>query len=308
MLSALRDSHRHSSQAHETVGLVAGWGRYPVLVAERLKQNGYRVACAALKDHADPVLNELCDHVAWLGVAKLGGQIKFLRKHQVQRMTMAGKLFKNDLIFQKHWMSLLPDWTCIKTFFPLFLSRKRDARDDSLLNAIVNAYESSQLQVCPATDFVPELLVSAGILTRRKPSAMELSDAAFGWNIAKQMGAMDIGQSITVRDSTVLAVEAVEGTDECIRRTGSLCRRGGWTLVKVAKPQQDMRFDVPTIGPLTIELLAAAGGTAIVIEADKTIIVDQPEVVEAADRAGISIIALDDAASVWLDDDYRHAA
>lgn len=207
---------------------------------------------------------------------------------------MAGKLFKAELLFQKSlFLSLWPDWQCIRTFAPHFISRREDTRDDSLLTAVTKAYERYGMEVHPATDFAPELLVKEGILTRRAPSAAQAKDIAFGWEIAKRMGGLDIGQSITVRDGTVIAVEAVEGTDACIERSGQLCRRGGWTLIKVAKPSQDMRFDVPTIGPQTVERVHAAGGRAIAIEAKMTIVVDQEETFRLADRLGLTIIAID---------------
>lgn len=280
-------------KAQETIGLVAGWGRFPVLVAEAARRSGHRVACVAIRNHADAVLSELCDEVRWLGVAKLGGQIRFFRKHQVRRVTMAGKLFKSDILFSGSvlWRHA-PDWTCLRSLAPLVLSRRRDSRDDSLLTRITETYLDRGIEVVPATDLAPELLVQEGTLTRRSLSPAACQDVLFGWEIAKQMGGLDIGQSITVKDGTVLAVEAVEGTDACIERTAEVCRKGGWTLIKVAKPEQDMRFDVPTVGPRTIETVRRAGGKAIAIEADKTIVVDQAEVVRRADAAGIAVIAL----------------
>jgi UDP-2,3-diacylglucosamine hydrolase len=143
-----------------------------------------------------------------------------------------------------------------------------------------------------ALDYCPELLVKDGVLTRRAPSAAERSDIEFGWVMAKEMGRLDVGQSVAVKEKATLAVEAIEGTDRCIERAGQLCRSGGWILVKVAKPQQDMRFDVPTIGVTTIENLHRAGASVLAVEADKTIVIDEPDVVALADRFGMSIIAL----------------
>jgi DUF1009 family protein len=148
-----------------------------------------------------------------------------------------------------------------------------------------------------ALDFCPELLVQEGVLTRRSPTAAELKDIEFGWTLAKEMGRLDVGQSVAVEERAALAVEAIEGTDRCIERAGHLCRSGGWTLVKVAKPQQDMRFDVPTIGQSTIENLHKAGARVLAIEASRTIVIDQPEVVALANRYGLSIVALPDPAS-----------
>jgi hypothetical protein len=147
--------------------------------------------------------------------------------------------------------------------------------------------------MAPATDFAPELLAQAGQFTRRGPTAAQQQDIAFGWELAKEIGRLDIGQSVAVKGRAVIAVEAVEGTDACIRRAGELCPQGGFTVVKVAKPQQDMRFDVPTIGIGTIESLATAGASVLAIEAGKTIVVDQAEVVAVADKHGLVIVAVE---------------
>jgi len=176
----------------------------------------------------------------------------------------------------------------------LLLGRRRDARDDNLLLAVIGAFQRYQLTVCAATDFAPELLVQSGQLTDTALTPLQHSDVAAGWRIARLMGAADIGQSVTVKDGTIIAVEAIEGTDAAIERTGRLCRRGGWTLVKVSKPNQDMRFDVPTIGPQTVTKVRDHGGRVIAIEADKTIVVQRAETLRLARQAGITIMALTD--------------
>ena len=145
----------------------------------------------------------------------------------------------------------------------------------------------------PATDFAPELLVKEGRLTKRNLTEPQQLDIEIGWQVAKQMGKLDIGQSVAVKNQTILAVEAVEGTDRCIQRAGELCRSGGFTIVKVAKPQQDMRFDVPTIGVKTLETMIAAGGKVLAIEAGRTIILDEPQVVDFANRHKLTIVAID---------------
>ena len=276
------------------VGLVAGWGSYPVEVAQQIVGDGGRVCCVAITGHASRDLESICDHVKWMGVGKVGGHIRYFRRHGVRQVTMAGKLFKSDILFQGSvWLRHLPDWTALKTFGPHLFGRKRDARDDSLLLAVTNAYSTGNMQVCAATDFAPELLVKKGILSGSAPNAKLQADIQSGWQVAKAMGGLDIGQTITIKDGAVIAVEAIEGTDACIERTGTLCRRGGWTLVKVSKPNQDMRFDVPTIGPQTIQRVRDAGGKAIAIEADKTILVDREETLQLAKQAGIAIVAID---------------
>ena len=280
----------------EPIGLVAGWGRFPILVAQTLVARKIPVCCIAIDGHAEEHLEYLCDHVRWSGVGRLGAHLRYFRKMGVRQVTMAGKLFKADLLYSGSvWLRHCPDLQCLRTFGPLLLSRHGNARDDSLLIAVTQMYQRHGMEVAAATDLAPELLATEGWLVGKQTCSAKLqSDVRFGWEIAKQMGGMDIGQSITVKDGTVLAVEAIEGTDECIRRTGELCRRGGWVLVKVAKPNQDMRFDVPTIGPQTVEMVRNAGGAAIVIEAQRTIVVDQAETCAAAAAAGIAIVAVAD--------------
>ena len=161
------------------------------------------------------------------------------------------------------------------------------------MGVIVEEFAREGLRFGPPTDYVPELLVAAGQLTRRGPSTRQWQDIRFGWQVAKELGRLDVGQSVAVKDRAVLAVEAVEGTDECIRRAGGLCRSGGFTLVKVAKPQQDMRFDVPTIGLGTLEALGRAGGGVLAVEARRTILLDAPQVIDLADGTGLAIVACD---------------
>ncbi len=274
------------------VGIVAGWGHYPVVVAESLRQQNRSVIVAGIRDHASTELQTLAQAFQWFGVAKLGGYQRFFARHGVEQVILAGKVFKDRLLFRGlGWMGLAPDWECIKTFFPHFVLRNRDTRDDSLLNAVVASFERHGMNIVAGTDIAPQLLIEEGNLTRTRPTFVMQKDMEFGWDIAKRMGDLDIGQSVTVRDQTILCVEAVEGTDACIARTASVCPRGGFTLVKVAKPKQDMRFDLPTIGIKTLERLAQAGGKAILIEAGRTIFLDREQVLQYADRHGIAIVA-----------------
>lgn len=289
-------AQHQSGEQKPPIGLVAGWGSFPVQVAQSLIREGRRVCCIAISGHASTDLESICDHVTWSGVGKLGGHIRYFRRNGVEQVTMAGKLFKADLLYQGSlWLRHFPDLTCLRTLGPPLLGRQRDARDDSLLIAVTDAYARAGMEVLAATDFAPELLVNAGTLAGPELRQRQTSDIEAGWQVAKQMGGMDIGQTITIKDGTVIAVEAIEGTDACIDRTGELCRRGGWTLVKVSKPQQDMRFDVPTIGPQTVQRVAQAKGNAIAIEAGKTILVEREETLKLASELGISIIAMNDA-------------
>ena len=276
----------------EPVGLVAGWGHFPLEVTRALRSSGHPVHCIAIRGHASEELAALCHDVRWSGVGRLGGHIRYFRRQGIRSVTFAGKLFKADLLYRGSlWFRHFPDWTCIRTFAPHLLGRRRDARDDRLLLAVVAAYERAGITIVPATDFAPDLLAGLGILVGPEPSPTILRDIEVGWTVAKQMGGLDIGQSVGIKDGTVIAVEAIEGTDACIDRCGQLCPRGGWTLVKVSKPGQDMRFDVPTVGPRTVRRVHAAGGVAVAIEACKTILVESDQTLRAARRHGITIVA-----------------
>jgi UDP-2,3-diacylglucosamine hydrolase len=277
----------------ECVGIVAGWGEYPERVAAALHRAGVRVVVAAVRDHASEVLSQYSDAMQWFGVCKLGAMERYFQSHRVTHVCLAGKLFKDRILYHGWgWLQHLPDAECVRTMASPFLSKHGDTRDDSLLGAVVQSFERRGMTVVPGTDYAVDLIAEAGTITSKRPSRSVLADIEFGWRIAKRMGGLDIGQSITIKNRSVMAVEAIEGTDACIDRTGQLCPMGGWTLVKVAKPQQDMRFDLPTIGPQTMERLAQAGGKAIAIEAGKTIVLDRPRTVSLAHRHGISIVAI----------------
>jgi len=280
----------------QTIGIIAGWGRFPVAVAEAIRRRGGRTAILSIRDHADAALEPLADELGQVGVAQLGGAIGFFRRHGVTRATMAGKIHKTKLFGRHAWLHHLPDWQALVTFWPHFISRRRDNRDDSLLAAISTAFDAAGVTICPATDFAPELLADEGVLVGRPLSPSERADVAFGWQLAKELGRLDIGQTVVVKNRAPLALEAIEGTDECIRRAGRLCAAGGMVVVKVAKPRQDLRFDMPTIGRGTLESLRAAGAKVLAIEAGRTILVDPNELAEFARRSGITIVSVCDEA------------
>jgi DUF1009 family protein len=275
------------------IGLLAAWGRFPIVVAEELRRQNYHISCLAVAGHADPRLREICQDFQWIGLAKLGRAIRFFRRCGIQQATMAGK-FHKVLIYQPgNWWRHLPDWEFLKTFYHHFISRQRDRKDDSLLGALADAFARHGIQFHPATDYAPQLLVKAGQVAGRPPSPAQLTDIEFGWDIAKQLGALDIGQSICVKDRAVLAVEAIEGTDACVLRAGQLCRQGGFTIVKVAKPQQDMRFDVPTVGVRTLETMVAAGARVLAIEGARTILLDDADFRRFAERHKLTVVAIE---------------
>ena len=284
---------KDDSPSRKKIGLIAGWGQFPISVAQALVDQDFQVHCMAVKGHADPVLAEICNSYQVFGIGRMGAQMRFLRRAGVTHATMAGKFFKT-LLFQRKidLIRHFPDLTCVRHFYPvLFGSKTRDRRDDTLLNTVIKMYGSAGITFAPATDFAPELLVKEGRLTRKPPTESQMNDIEFGWNMAKEMGRLDIGQTVVVKEGAVMAIEAIEGTDECIKRAGRLCKCG-FTVVKVAKPNQDMRFDVPTIGVGTIETIAAAGGNVLAIEADKTIVLEQAETIATAERLGVSVFAI----------------
>jgi UDP-2,3-diacylglucosamine hydrolase len=280
---------RQLARPDEPVGLIAGWGRFPFSFAEKARQVGLRVACVMIHDNAEAALADAVWRSRWSGIAQFGKMIRFFKRHGVRRIVMAGKIQKAPLIYRP-WkiLSLRPDWRCIRAYY----FRKRDQKDDSLILAFMAEFERDGIVIASALDLCPELLVKPGVLTRRQPTASEYGDIEFGWELAREMGRLDVGQSVSVKDKAVLAVEAIEGTDRAILRAGELCRVGGFTVVKVAKPNQDMRFDVPTIGTQTIETMAKAKARVLAVEADRTILLDQADTVALADRLGIAVVAL----------------
>jgi UDP-2,3-diacylglucosamine hydrolase len=279
-----------SSILDAPIGLLAGSGRFPIVFAEKARSLGIPVVCVGLRHEADPNLAKLVQRFYWVGVAQLGRIIHRFRRAGVRRVVMAGKV-KKAAFMHRPWrvLSLLPDWRMIQFWYK---RSRRDNRDDSVLLDLIGEFAADGLSCESALDLCPELLVKPGILTQRKPNPREERDIAFGWDLAKEMGRLDVGQSVAVKEKAVLAVEAIEGTDQAIARAGELCRAGGFVVVKVAKPQQDMRFDVPTVGCTTIETMHQAKAHVLAIEAGKTILLDERDTITLADRYGITIVAL----------------
>jgi DUF1009 family protein len=294
-VSTTEQSHRSArwrqkpTRAAGPIGLLAGSGRFPILFAEAARRQSLDVACVGIQYEASEELRSLCHSFELVGVAKLGRMIRTFKRFGTKRIVMAGKVTKNVIYTPWRIVQLCPDLRTIQWWY----RRTRvDNRDDSILLSLISEFERDGMTFASALDFCPELLVKSGILTRRPPTSSELKDIEFGWGLAKEMGRLDVGQSVAVKELATLAVEAIEGTDRCIERAGQFCRSGGWSLVKVAKPQQDMRFDVPTVGVTTIENLHKAGAKALAIEAGRTILLDEPEVLALANRYGLSIVAM----------------
>jgi len=275
--------------APQVLGLLAGAGRFPLIFAEAARAQGHTVVGVGVRHMCPPELAGVCDQFRLVRLGQLGAAIRFFQRHGVTSGIMAGKIEKRALFHPLRIFSVWPDWRAWRLWFR---RTAQDKKDDTLLMAVIREFEEERIPFGSALEFCPSLLVQHGFLTRRKPTPAQWADIRFGWELAREMGRLDVGQSVVVKSLATIAIEAIEGTDQCIRRAGELCRMGGFTVVKVAKPQQDMRFDVPTIGPTTIQSMINSGGKVLAIESEKTIVIDQPEVLRLADRHGLTIVAV----------------
>jgi len=270
------------------LGLIAGAGKFPLMVLEGAKRSGCHVTVIALRGFADGSLAEKADVFRWAGLARLGRWIRILKRNHAQSVILAGAVRKTSMYGRWRLLRLLPDWTS----FRLWFFRLRDKRNDSVLGAVASEFARHGIIMQDCIQYTAEHLAPQGVLTRVQPSESQRKDAEFGWRIAKELGRLDIGQAVAVKETEVVAVEAIEGTDRMIERSGLLVPRGGWTMVKVSKPDQDMRFDVPTVGPETVANLAKHGARMLVIEAGRTILVDKEAMIAAADRLNVAILSL----------------
>lgn len=271
------------------LGLMAGAGKFPIQFAKAARAAGHYVYGLGVRGMASEELFTACDEFRFARLGQFGKCIRLFRRAGVERIIMAGKIEKTILYSPLLWLRLLPDW---RAFHMWYCYATENHKDDTLLLAVIREFERDGLIFDSALNYCPELLVKHGFLTSRRPSASQWKDIHFGWQLAREMGRLDIGQTVVVNETAVIAVEAIEGTDRCIRRAGELCRRGGFTVVKVAKPRQDMRFDVPTVGVETIRTMHEAGGRVLAIEAGMTIILEPQEVARLANRFGISVVAV----------------
>jgi len=272
----------------QTIGLIAGQGRLPFMIASGAKKAGLKVVCVGLDGSVDPDLADLVDVFFKGAVARPGGWMRKLRKHGVTTTIMVGAVAKTRLFDPFKIIKNLPDWRAIRIWY--WRLRKLDKRNDTVLNAIAEELASGNIILEDSTMYCKEHLATEGVMTKCQPPASVAEDIEFGWEIVKKIGELDIGQAVVVKEKEVIAVEAIEGTARMLERAAELCKKGGWTLIKTAKPDQDLRFDVPCIGADTIKSLAENGGKCIVVEKGKTIILDKPETLELADKLNIPIV------------------
>jgi UDP-2,3-diacylglucosamine hydrolase len=262
-------------------GLIAGNGRFPFLVLEGARSQGIEMAVIAIKEEASAELEKSATRVHWVSLGELSKTIDLLHKEGVTQAVMAGQV-KHSKIFS----AIRPDWKLAKLLFSL--PRKNT---DALIGGVARVLQDEGIQLVDSTLFLKPLLPEAGVLTRRAPNEQESADIAYGHSVARQIAGMDIGQTVVISDQACVAVEAMEGTDETIARAARIVEGKPLVVVKVSKPRQDMRFDVPVVGLPTIEQMKSSRATALAVDAGRTLLFDRQKLIEVADAAGIAIQA-----------------
>lgn len=266
----------------DRIALIAGSGKFPLFLAKAARANGVRVMAIAINSESDKEIEKVADQVYWVNLGDGSGLIDILKKEQIRYAIMAGKITKTTLL--KEGLRLDGEARGL-------LKRVIDRKDDTLLSAVADRLKDFGIELLDSTTFVKGMMPSKGVLSKRRPSAEELENVNFGYKIAKEMGRLDIGQSVVVKEKAVIAIEAIEGTDEAIRRAGRIAGEKT-VVVKVSKPDQDMRFDIPVVGLTTIKSLKEAGACVLAIEAEKVLVLEKDEMIEEADRAGICVVAI----------------
>lgn len=261
-------------------GLIAGNGKFPFLVVEGAKKAGASLSVVAIKEETDKRIDEVADKVLWVGIGQLGKMISFFEKEGVSKAIMAGQV-KHAQIFS----GALPDLRMMKMLFGL-----KQRNTDALIGGVANEMAKEGIELIDSTYFIRDQLAQEGVLTKRAPSDIEQANIDYGLGLAHEIARLDLGQTIVLRAKACVAIEAMEGTDATIKRAGELAR-GKLTVVKVAKPDQDMRFDVPVVGVPTIRTMIEAGATCLSLTAGKTLIFDREEMLDLANRGKIAVTA-----------------
>ena len=264
-------------------GLIAGNGKFPFLVLEAARSQGIDMVVAAIKEETFPEIEQHAKSVHWMSLGQLGKLIKTFKAEGVNQAIMAGQV-KHKQIFS----SIVPDLKMLQLLASLAIKNT-----DSLIGAVAKMLEDEGIHLMDSTLFLRPLLPEPGLLTARAPSEEERRDLDYGYKVARELGRLDLGQSVAVADGACVAVEAMEGTDAVMERAASLVNGRPLRVVKLAKPNQDLRFDVPVIGPATIRLMARIRVTALAIEARKTLMIDREHLIREADALGVAIIAVE---------------
>ncbi len=267
--------------AESRIGLIAGNGQFPLLFAHEARRRGETVIAVALKEEADPAIESAANACTWLSLGQLGKTISYFKDQGVSRAVMAGQV-KHTQLFK----DIVPDLRVVK-----LLARLANKKASSLLSAVIQEFEAEGIQFLSSATYLEPWLCPEGLLTQRPLSSAENDDIAFGLPIARLLADQDIGQTLVVKDKTVVAVEAMEGTDACIRRAGSVAGKG-CVVIKVARPRQDLRFDIPVVGPGTLASLKSAGAGVLAMQASKTLLLDKDLLIQEANAAQITLTGL----------------
>jgi DUF1009 family protein len=278
------DENTQPSPTHgRRIGLIAGNGRFPIIFADNAKRLGYTVSAVAHIGETAPELEQHVERIHWIKIGQFNKLISALKEDGVQQAVMLGGVSKTHV-----FTTVRPDFRALA-----LASRLRVWKDDAILREIAAELEREGIQIRESTFGLTGILVEEGSLTKRGPTKKEWEDIHFGWDMAREIGRLDIGQCVVIKDRIVVAVEAVEGTDETIRRAGMLGREGV-VVVKRCKPQQDLRFDLPAVGPRTIETMESVHASVLALEAGRTVLLDRDETLRKAERAGIAIVGVRD--------------
>ena len=275
----------------EPIGIIAGGGRLPIVIAEGMRAAGREVCVIGLRGHCSQEILDLADRRTTAGTMRVGSWIRACRRFNVREAVLVGRVDKAGMHVPFRFIRNIPDFRTIDIWYRRL---RHDKRSANLLRVVAEELSSKGITLIDSTTYIPDHMATTGVLTDKPIPPAMLEDVRFGWSILLQTVELEIGQAITVRERDVVGVEAVEGTDRLIARTKELCPRGNWTLLKTASNQHDMRTDVPTIGLQTIEKLADCGGTCLAVGSGRVILLDKPKVIEAANRAGITIIGIDE--------------
>jgi len=271
----------------ERLGLIAGNGRFPILLAQGARAAGVEVVAVGFRGETNPELAKHVKRLHWVGIARIGRWIKALKKEGVTKAVMAGGVRKANMYTPWRLVRYLPDARTVRFWYRTL----RDKKDYTILEGLADEMARDGIELQSSLVYMSDHIAREGCLTKREPTESEWADIEFGFRLAKEMARLQVGQTVVVKEQAVIAVEAIEGSDEAIRRGGRL-GRGHIIVVKVSKPGQDLRFDVPTVGTNTIKTLQEARASVLALEADMVLMLDKPEVVAAADRAGIAIVAV----------------
>lgn len=270
----------------DRLGIIAGNGQFPFVLAQEAHNRGNEVIAIAIKEEAHPSLKDYVDRIHWVSLGQLGKIISICKNEKITRTVMAGQVKHNKL-----FANFSLDLKAVKLLFGL-----KNRQTDSILSAVVKEFEKNGISFISSTTYLEKWIPGEGILTKSRPKSNEMEDIKFGFDIAKKVSTLDIGQTIVVKDKAIIAIEAMEGTDACIQRAGTLASpfggKSGMVVVKVSKLKQDPRFDVPVIGLKTIEVLQSSGARVLAFEANKTLLFDKDYFIQMADRYNLAVVGI----------------